>query len=127
MMGKLIATALLLGWQVARASDPRFFVSMSDPQMGMFAENQNTVQEEANLTFVVSSINRLEPAFVVVCGDLVNRGGDREQIDQYKRIMRGVTPGISIYNPRQLVWRSTARTSVRITTRLTLGIFVGLC
>jgi 3',5'-cyclic AMP phosphodiesterase CpdA len=89
---------LLLACQVARASDPVFFINMSDPQMGMFAENRDTVQEQANLTFVVSSINRLKPAFVVVCGDLVNRSGDREQTDQYKRIIQQMDPGIPAYN-----------------------------
>lgn len=89
---------LLLACQVARASDPVFFINMSDPQMGMFAENRDTVQEQANLTFVVSSINRLKPAFVVVCGDLVNRSGDREQTDQYKRIIKQMDPGIPAYN-----------------------------
>lgn len=89
---------LLLACQVARASDPVFFINMSDPQMGMFAENRDTRQEQANLTFVVSSINRLKPAFVVVCGDLVNRSGDREQTDQYKRIIQQMDPGIPAYN-----------------------------
>jgi 3',5'-cyclic AMP phosphodiesterase CpdA len=94
----LFSLFLLLACQVARASDPVFFINMSDPQMGMFAENRDTVQEQANLTFVVSSINRLKPAFVVVCGDLVNRSGDREQTDQYKRIIQQMDPGIPAYN-----------------------------
>jgi 3',5'-cyclic AMP phosphodiesterase CpdA len=94
----LFSLFLLLACQVARASDPVFFINMSDPQMGMFAENRDTVQEQANLTFVVSSINRLKPAFVVVCGDLVNRSGDREQTDQYKRIIKQMDPGIPAYN-----------------------------
>jgi len=82
----------------AHASEPAFFIILADPQMGMFSGNRDTVQEQANLAFVVSSINRLKPAFVVVCGDLVNRGGDREQTDQYKRIMRQIDPGIPAYN-----------------------------
>ena len=78
---------ILLACEVVHASGPEFFVTMADPQMGMYATNQDTQQEQANLTFVVASINRLKPAFVVVCGDLVNRTGDAEQIRQYKRIM----------------------------------------
>jgi len=78
-MKHFLALAVLLVCGAARASGPEFFVNMADPQMGMYAGNQNTLQEQANLTFVVASINRLKPAFVVVCGDLVNRAGDAEQ------------------------------------------------
>jgi len=89
---------ILLACEVVHASGPEFFVTMADPQMGMYATNQDTQQEQANLTFVVASINRLKPAFVVVCGDLVNHTGDAEQIRQYKRIMRELDPHIPVYN-----------------------------
>jgi serine/threonine-protein phosphatase CPPED1 len=89
---------VLLACHSVHASGPQFFVDMADPQMGMFAKNQDTLQEQANLNFVVASINRLKPAFIVVCGDLVNRTADAEQISQYKRIMREVDPHIPIYN-----------------------------
>jgi predicted MPP superfamily phosphohydrolase len=81
-----------------RAAEPIFFVQMSDPQLGMFANNENSIQEQANLNFVVASINRLKPNFVVVCGDLVNKTGDVEQIGFYKRIVRKVDAGIPVYN-----------------------------
>src|ERR1700736_3784552 len=89
---------LLLACRVARAGDPVFFINMSDPQMGMFTENRDTDQEQANLSFVVANINRLKPAFVVVCGDLVNNAGDQEEIKQYKRITGEIDRRIPIYN-----------------------------
>lgn len=94
----LSSLLLLLACQVAQADGPVFFIAMSDPQMGMFEANRDTVQEQANLTFVGSSINRLRPAFVVVCGDLVNRSGDREQTDQYKRLILQIDRSIPYYN-----------------------------
>ncbi|HKT25451.1 MAG TPA: metallophosphoesterase [Terriglobales bacterium] len=97
-MRRFLALTVLLACELAHASGPQFFVNMSDPQMGMFAKNQDTLQEQANLSFVVASINRLKPAFVVVCGDLVNRTADTEQISQYKRIIGEIDPHIPVYN-----------------------------
>ena len=97
-MRRFLLLTVLLACDVVYASGPQFFVNMSDPQMGMFAKNQDTLQEQANLSFVVASINRLKPAFVVVCGDLVNRTADAEQISQYKRIIGEIDPHIPVYN-----------------------------
>ena len=80
------------------AQQPRFFVQMADPQLGMFAKDADTLQEEANLSFVVANINRLHPAFVVVCGDLVNKTADPGQISSYERLIKGIDRGIPIYN-----------------------------
>jgi len=80
------------------AQEPRFFVQMADPQLGMFAKDADSLQEEANLRFVVANINRLQPAFVIVCGDLVNKTADRRQIDSYRQIVKGIDSRIPIYN-----------------------------
>lgn len=75
-----------------------FFAVLSDPQMGMFANNQNFAQETANFEFAVANLNRLHPRFVVICGDLVNRGGDSAEIAEYKRILAKLDPAIPVYN-----------------------------
>jgi hypothetical protein len=62
---------------VLRGEEPLVFIQLSDPQLGMYAQDANSSEEEANLGFVVANLNRLKPAFVVVCGDLVNKGGRR--------------------------------------------------
>jgi len=80
------------------AAEPAIFVQMSDPQLGMFAANRDSAQEQANLNFVVANINRLKPSFVVVCGDLVNKTGDAEQIGVYKRIVKNIEAGVPVYN-----------------------------
>jgi serine/threonine-protein phosphatase CPPED1 len=80
------------------AQDSRFFVQMADPQLGMFAKDVDSLQEEANLSFVVANINRLKPAFVIVCGDLINKTADRRQTDSYRQIIKGLNSRITIYN-----------------------------
>ena len=91
--------ALLLSFLTgALAQAPRFFIQMSDPQFGMFAKDQNFVQETANFEFFVANANRLKPMFIVACGDLVNREGDADQIAEYKRISRKLDRNIPLYN-----------------------------
>ena len=89
---------LLTAGSVLLAQDNSFFVLMSDTQMGMFSKDADFVHEQANLTFVVANINRLKPAFVVVCGDLVNKTGDAAQIGAYQAIVKTVSSGIPIYS-----------------------------
>lgn len=90
--------ALCLTALAARATEPFFFIQLTDPQFGMFADNTNFDQETANFEFAVATVNRLHPAFVVITGDLVNRTGDPAQIREYKRILAKVDKDIPVYN-----------------------------
>jgi 3',5'-cyclic AMP phosphodiesterase CpdA len=74
------------------------FVQMSDPQFGLFAENRNFTQETVNFGQAIADANRLKPAFVVVCGDLVNQAGDALQIAEYQRIAAQLDHGIALHN-----------------------------
>ncbi len=99
MKFKLRATvSLLLLAATLRAAEPFFFIQLTDPQFGMFANNRDFSQETANLEFAVAAINRLHPAFVVVTGDLVNRPGDAAQTTEYRRIMSRVDPAIPVHH-----------------------------
>ena len=93
-----VALFLLLVCSESEAGEPFFFIQITDPQFGMFADNTNFTQETANAEFAVATINRLRPAFVIVTGDLVNRVGDAAQIQEYKRIFARVNPDIPVYN-----------------------------
>jgi 3',5'-cyclic AMP phosphodiesterase CpdA len=77
---------------------PWYFAVLADPQMGMYAKDRNFAQETANLEFVIANLNRLQPRFVVVCGDLVNRSADPAEIAEYKRILGELNPSIPVYN-----------------------------
>jgi 3',5'-cyclic AMP phosphodiesterase CpdA len=86
----------LRGAQPAQA--PFFFVQLSDPQFGMFTEDRDFVQESANFEFAIATVNRIQPAFVIVTGDLVNNPGDPAQIAEYKRIAGKLDKNIPLYN-----------------------------
>jgi 3',5'-cyclic AMP phosphodiesterase CpdA len=96
--GGLAISALLLASSVAPAAEPFFFIQLSDPQFGMFTDNQDFAQETANFEFAVATVNRLRPAFVVITGDLVNKPGDAAQIAEYQRILRRIDSAIPVYN-----------------------------
>ncbi len=80
------------------AQAPLFWVHASDPQFGMFTNNQDFRQETANWEFVVANVNRLRPAFLVVTGDLTNQEGNADQIAEYQRINRKLDPSIKLHS-----------------------------
>jgi serine/threonine-protein phosphatase CPPED1 len=91
------AALLLLVSASLPAAEPFFFIQVTDPQFGMFAENKDFAQETANFELAVATINRLHPAFVVVSGDVLNKPGDAAQINEYHRIISRVNPVIPVY------------------------------
>jgi serine/threonine-protein phosphatase CPPED1 len=94
----LIAAVVLLAGALGAQPERFFFVQITDPQLGMYTSNANFAQETANLEFAVATVNRLRPAFVVVTGDLVNKGGDAAQIAEYRRIVGKVDRAIPVYS-----------------------------
>jgi 3',5'-cyclic AMP phosphodiesterase CpdA len=77
---------------------PVTFAVLADPQLGMYAKDKDSLQETANLEFVIANLNRLRPDFVVICGDLTNRTGDEAEITAYKQMLRKLDPTIPVYN-----------------------------
>lgn len=77
---------------------PFYFFVIADVQMGMAAHNRDLSFESENLEKFVEVANRLHPAFVVNCGDIVNRAGDAEQIQSYRSVLAKLDPGIRVYN-----------------------------
>jgi 3',5'-cyclic AMP phosphodiesterase CpdA len=71
---------------------------MADPQFGMFTKDRDFAQETANYEFAIANANRLKPKFVIVCGDLVNKPGDKAQIAEYRRITAKLDPSIRVYH-----------------------------
>jgi serine/threonine-protein phosphatase CPPED1 len=66
---------------------PFFFLVMADVQMGYAADNKDMVREIETLDKAVAAANRLQPAFVVFCGDQVNKSGDEAQIAEFRRLV----------------------------------------
>jgi serine/threonine-protein phosphatase CPPED1 len=79
------------------AQEPFYFMMVTDPQLGMYTNNKDFVQETANFEFAVATVNRLKPAFLVVLGDMVNKTGDAEQIKEYLRIYKKLDASIPVY------------------------------
>lgn len=83
---------------IARAPRSFFFFVMSDTQFGMFTNNKGFTKETRNFEKAISAANRLHPAFIVICGDLVNQSANKAQISEYKRIVATLDPSIPLYN-----------------------------
>ncbi len=93
----LLTAALLFHPAPAHSQDPLYFLQMSDPQFGMYTANKDFAQETANFEFAIATANRLRPKFVIICGDLVNKAGDADQIAEFKRIAHKLESGIALY------------------------------
>jgi len=99
MLKRIALTVLLLASGLAAQQDNSFFfVQVSDPQFGMHTSDKDFEQETATFEFVVASLNRLRPAFVVTTGDLVNKQDDPAQTGEYLRIARKLDRSIPFYN-----------------------------
>jgi 3',5'-cyclic AMP phosphodiesterase CpdA len=94
---KSVLAALALFSPLLSAAD-LFFVQMSDPQFGMYSNNADFSQETANFEFAIANANRLRPAFVVVCGDLVNQAGNAAQTAEYLRVAAKLDRSIPLHN-----------------------------
>jgi serine/threonine-protein phosphatase CPPED1 len=92
-----IAISFFIAAGLALAQDNNFFLQISDTQLGMFSENKDVDQEVANFEFVVASVNRLKPLFLINCGDLINKPRDPLQTREYLRIRGKVDPNIPYY------------------------------
>ncbi len=89
---------ILLALALAGPLTAQNFIQLSDPQFGMYEKDQGYRHETANFEFAIATANRLQPAFVIVTGDLVNKPGDAAQIAEYRRIAAELQPGIKLYN-----------------------------
>ena len=99
-----------------------FFVQMADPQFGMFAFFRTRTDEEVEerwrrrlfvrkapeiitgfadesrlYTLAIEASNRLKPAFVAMCGDMVNDPKDQNQLDELFRITAMLQDDIPIH------------------------------
>ena len=74
-----LVIALLIffsGCALLSPAKPFSFFQMADTQFGFFNANKEFSRETKNFEEAIAAANRLKPAFVVVCGDLVNKPGD---------------------------------------------------
>jgi 3',5'-cyclic AMP phosphodiesterase CpdA len=91
------------------AERPAFFIQMADPQLGFFSTplllallgstgNDDSFEADAKLfETAIDHANELAPAFVVICGDLVNRAGHPGQVAEFLRIAAKLDQSIPLY------------------------------
>lgn len=92
----LILSVLFIS-SIGAQSEPFYFIQLSDPQLGMLAKNKSFEAESRILKQVIARINKLNPAFIVVTGDMVNDGKDRQQIAEFKRLCGLIKKSIPVY------------------------------
>lgn len=88
-------TSLLLSKSVK--NHPYFFIQITDPQFGMFENNNGFEKETVLYENAVVKINRLKPDFVVITGDFVHNLKDMSQIAEFKRITGKIDSNIPVY------------------------------
>jgi 3',5'-cyclic AMP phosphodiesterase CpdA len=74
-----------------------FIIQVTDPQFGMFESNKGLMKETELYKKAVLAINRLNPDFVVLTGDLVNNKDDLSQKTVFKRITSEIHTTIPVY------------------------------
>jgi len=79
------------------SSSPFFFIQVTDPQFGMYDSNKSFGKETELYEKAVNAVNRLNPDFVVITGDLVNNKDDRSQVAEFKRITAKINPKTPVY------------------------------
>jgi serine/threonine-protein phosphatase CPPED1 len=76
---------------------PWFFIQITDPQMGMYENNEGFGKETALLEKAITGINQLRPDFVVFTGDFVHDKNSPQQIEGFKKLMAKIDPAIRVY------------------------------
>jgi 3',5'-cyclic AMP phosphodiesterase CpdA len=97
----ILALLLLISGSVfaqnKNPDEPWFFIQITDPQFGMFENNDGFEKETILYEKAVEKINNLKPDFVVITGDFVHNSESPEQIAEFKRITALIDPKIPVY------------------------------
>ena len=86
----------VLGQKIS-SNAPWFFIQITDPQFGMFENNEGFEKETFLYEKAVAGINNLKPDFVVITGDFVHNPNSFDQINEFKRITSKINPEIPVY------------------------------
>lgn len=89
---------IVLSCTVSRDLNRSFsFIQITDPQFGFISSNKGISEESILYEKAVEKINSMQPAFVVITGDLVNDRSDKSQWDEFRRITGLIKPEIKVY------------------------------
>jgi 3',5'-cyclic AMP phosphodiesterase CpdA len=94
----LLNTITITGFsQKKNSSAPFFIIQVTDPQFGMYEADKGFSKESELYEQAVDAINKLNPDFVVLTGDLVNKKDDRAQVAEFRRITAKIKKEIPVY------------------------------
>lgn len=77
--------------------EPFTFIQMTDPQFGMDTKNKGFEKETILFEKAIAEANKLDPSFVVISGDLINKDGDSNQTAEFFRISKQLKKTIPLY------------------------------
>jgi 3',5'-cyclic AMP phosphodiesterase CpdA len=100
LISAIFALCILTGIvnaQKSNSSAPIFIIQVTDPQFGMYESDKGFSKETELYEKAVEAINKLNPDFVVLTGDLINKKDDRKQITEFKRITGKIKSDIPVY------------------------------
>ena len=99
-MNKSVVAAFAAVLLVACGPKEFTFIQMSDPQVGFLDTTEGYRQSDSLMSLAVNAINRIQPAVVLITGDLVNNTADSLQKAVYKRNIASIDPAVPVYaNP----------------------------
>jgi 3',5'-cyclic AMP phosphodiesterase CpdA len=80
------------------AADRSFaFVQLADTQLGFKAWSEDLTHEVAQFERAIAHVNRLQPSFVIISGDLVNSPRTEEKLSTFDRLRATIDPAIPVH------------------------------
>ena len=73
------------------------FVQLADTQLGFKAWSDDLTHEVAQFERAIAHVNRLQPSFVMISGDLVNSPRTEEKLSTFDRLRAMINPAIPVH------------------------------
>ncbi len=70
---------------------------MTDPQFGMFQNNEGFEKESLLYHLAITKVNEIKPDFVVITGDFVHDGQSWSQLREFRKITKKIDQNIPVY------------------------------
>ena len=82
---------------ILASCSPRYFVQISDPQLGFISKNKNVEKERELMEKIIPEVNRIRPDMIVFSGDLVHDRNNRQQLEEFDRLCGMFDKSIPMY------------------------------
>lgn len=82
---------------ILASCSPRYFVQISDPQLGFISKNKNVEKERELMEKIIPEVNRIRPDMIVFSGDLVHDRNNGQQLEEFDRLCGMFDKSIPMY------------------------------